>query len=85
MENKDHGKPEACIRIHTYAHAYFRPTYVKVLETMKDKFFCIKTKVKNEYHIIWEPFQTPIFSLYKAIHGSFSKHAEIPKGKHKIH
>jgi len=32
---------------------------------MKDKFFYIKTEVWNESHIIWEPFQTPIFNCIK--------------------
>ena len=59
--------------------------HARVPKTMKDKFFCIKAKVWNESHIVWEPFQSPIFSLYKAIHGTFSKHRENPKGKHKIH
>jgi len=39
----------------------------------------------NESNIIWEPFQTSIFQLYKALHGTFSKHTEIPWEKPKIH
>ena len=42
-------------------------------------------KVWNESHIVWELFQTPFFPLYKALHGIFSKHTEIPLEKHKIH
>ena len=41
---------------------------------MKGKFSALKTEVWNESHIIWEPFQTPIFQLYKALHGIFQKH-----------
>ena len=52
---------------------------------MKDKIFCIQAKVWNESHIIWEPFQTFIFQLYKALHGIFQGHTENPKEKHKIH
>ena len=32
------------------------------------------TRVWNESHIVLEPFQTPFFPLYKALHGTFSKH-----------
>jgi len=92
LKNKDKGNPRACVRIHTYGHAWLSSTYVytgmhmhvKVPETMKDKFFYIKHEFWNEFHIIWEPFQTPIFSLYKDIHSNFSKHIENPKGKYKI-
>ena len=52
---------------------------------MKDKFFYTKAEVWNEFHIVWEPFQTLIFQLYKALHGTFQKHTENLKGKHKIH
>ena len=51
----------------------------------KDKFFTIMTEVWNEYHIVWEPFQTSFFPLYKALHGTFSKHIKNPKEKPKIH
>ena len=59
--------PRACIRIHKYVntcssfayscfmHAYAYTgmrTYIRVLETMKDKFFCIKDGFRNEYHIV---------------------------------
>ena len=45
------------------------------------------TEVWNESHIVWEPFQTPFFPLYKALHGTFSKYTEIlqEKKKSKIH
>ena len=42
-------------------------------------------KVWNESHIVWEQFQTPFFPLYKALHGTFSNHTEIPQEKPKIH
>ena len=41
---------------------------------MKDKFYVLKIKVWNEFHIVEEPFQTPIFQLYKALHGIFQKY-----------
>ena len=42
-------------------------------------------EVRNESHIIWELIQTLFFPLDKALHGTFSKHTEIPWGKPKIH
>ena len=100
MENKAHGNPRACVRIHVYTHACSKPAYIcfmhayaymgmhmhaKVPKTMKDKFFSIKVEVWDESLIVQEPFQTPIFSLYKAIHGTFSKHPQNPMGKCKIY
>ena len=38
--------------------------------------FCIKAKVWNESLIVWEPFQIPIFQLYKALHGIFQGETE---------
>ena len=63
----------ACIRIHAYTRACPQAVYaytglrmhVRVLETMKDKFFSIKYEVWNESHIVWKPFQTPIFNYIK--------------------
>ena len=45
----------------------------------------LETEVWNESLIIWEPFQTPIFQLYKALNGTFSKDRENLKGKPKNH
>ena len=73
----------ACL-MHVYTYTGMR-VHARVQETMKCKLFYIKAKVWNESHIIREPFQTLIFELYKAIHSSFSKHIENPKGKHQIH
>ena len=70
---------DARVRRHEPMHA------ARVLETIKDKFLCINVEVWNEFHIVWEPFQTPIFSLYKAIHGTFSKDTKNPKRKPKIY
>ena len=67
------------VRKHGLAHA------ARVLETYERQVSVLKTKVWNESHIVWESFQTPIFQLYKAIHGTFSKYTENIKGKHKIH
>ena len=52
---------------------------------MKGKFSTLKTKVWNEFHIVWEPFETPIFELYKALHGIFQGYTKNSKGKPKIH
>ena len=61
------------------------PTYIaRVPESYKRQVFCIKAEVWNESHIVWEPFQTPIFQLYKALHGIFQKHTKNSKGKPKI-
>ena len=43
------------------------------------------TEIWKEFHIIWEPFQTPIFQLYKTLYGIFQEHEENPKEKPKIH
>ena len=58
---------------------------IRVLESYERQIFYIKSEVSNESYIIWKPFQTPIFQLYKAIHGIFQKDRKIRKGKHKIH
>ena len=86
LENKRPRKPSAYVcrfdaRVlrHELAHA------TKVRGTIKDQFLYINVEVWNESHIIWEPFQTSIFSLYKALHGIFQKHTENPKGEPKIH
>ena len=41
-------------------------------------------EVWNESHIVWEPFQTPFFPLYKALYGTFSTDRKIPQEKSKI-
>ena len=51
--------------------------HARVQETMKGKYFCIKVGFWNDSHIIWEPFQTPIFQLDKAIHGTFQNTQKI--------
>ena len=43
----------------------------------KDKFSALKTEVWIESHIVWEPFQTPFFQLYKALHGIFQNTNKI--------
>ena len=62
---------DACTRKHKLAHT------CRVSETMKDKFFALKTKVWNESHIVWEPFQTPIFTIDSHTWYLFKKHTEI--------
>ena len=50
---------------------------VRVPETMKAKFFYIKVEVCNEFHIIWELFQTPIFQYKKPYMVSFQNTHKI--------
>ena len=77
--------------LRTQVHAAYTGTSLHTQQRFqrhkKGKFSTLKTKVWNEYesHIVWEPFQTHIFKLYKASHGTFSKHIEIPQEKPKIH
>ena len=59
-------------------------THARVLETMKGKFSALKLRfgmnlTSSGGH------STPIFSITKAIHGTFSRDTENPKGKPKIH
>ena len=50
-----------CMRMQTLCmHMH---THVRVLEIMKGKFFALKFGFWNKSHIVWEPFQTPIFEL----------------------
>ena len=70
-----------------------RPAYVSMdlgtqlgfQKPMNGKFSALKIEVWNESHLIWEPFQTPIFQLYKTLYGIFQEHEENPKEKPKIH
>jgi len=75
-------KAKETLNLHTYTRVCVHrsntcvnkhgPTYVaRVPEVMKGKFFALKTEVWNESHIVWEPFQTLIFQLHKALHGIF--------------
>ena len=68
LENKRPRKPSIYVHRHEPTHT------TRVLKTYKRQVFYINVEVWNKSHIVWEPFQTPIFSLYKAIHGTFSKH-----------
>ena len=47
------------------AHSLCMHTHARVLETIKDKFFCIKVWFWNKLHIIQELFQTQIFFTIK--------------------
>ena len=63
-------------------HAYvgtFLGTKLGFQRHKKGKFSTIIAKVWNESHIVWESFQTPFFPPYKALHGTFSKHIDIPR------
>ena len=86
LENKGQRKPTVCIQ---RPHAAYAGTSLRMQlgfqRHKKRKFLALKTEVWNESHIIQEPFQTPIFQLYKALHGTFSKDRESPKEKSKIH
>ena len=53
----------------------------KVPESYERQVFCIKDEVYNEFHIIWEPFQTPIFQLYKALHEIFQNTTKKSQAK----
>ena len=74
LETKRPRKPSTCVHrfdAHVRRH---KPMHItRVLETMKDRFFCNNFEVWNKSHIVWELFQTPIFSPYKAIRGTFPK------------
>ena len=73
-----------CKPKHVYASTFLH-TQLGFQKHGKDKFFTIMAELWNESHIIWEPFQTLFFPLHKALHGTFSKHKEIPWEKPKIH
>ena len=47
----------------------------------KGKFSAIMAKILNASHLIWEPFQTPFFPLYKALHSTFLKTHRNPTKK----
>ena len=70
--------PQACVCIFLHTQLGFQ-------KHEKDKFSTIMAEVWNESHIDWKPLQTPFFPLYKALHGAFSKHIEIPREKPKIY
>ena len=74
--------------VHGPKHAYastFLHTQLGFRKHGKGKFFAIMAEVWNEFHIVWELFQTPFFPLYKALHGTFSKYTEISWEKPKIY
>ena len=74
LETKRPRKPSTCVHrfdAHVRRH---KPMHItRVLETMKDRFFYNNVEVWNKSHIVWELFQTLIFSPYKAIRGTFPK------------
>ena len=67
MKTLRHVYTDMCMRTHSpdlCTQASCMCTHARVPETMKNKFFfCIKTKVWNESDIVWELFQTLIFSI----------------------
>ena len=65
-----------CVRRHRPAHT------AKVSKTYKMQFFCINVEVWNESHIVEESFQTHVFSIQIAVHGTFSKAHRNPNEKH---
>ena len=72
-----HMHTRICVRrLDVYVCIHGPVCAARVSKTMKNKFFCIKANVWNECHIVWEPFQTPIFQLYKALHGIFQRATE---------
>ena len=85
MENKRLRKPRPAYAglMHACRH---EPAHIaRVSKTYERQVFCINVEIWNESHIDWELFQTLIFSPYKAINGTFSKHTENPKGKPKFY
>ena len=74
------------IDLHMHAYAYTSMhTHVKVPETMKDKSSTLKLRFEMN-PTSFGSRSKPLFSqLYKAIHDTFSKNIENPKGNHKIH
>ena len=49
-----------------FLHAYAGPIlcmHSEFLKPKQGKSFCIYVEVWNESHILWESFQTPIFTL----------------------
>ena len=74
LEDKSQRKPMICICRHKLAFAGISlHSQLGFQRHKKNKLFALKTEVWNEFHIIWEPFQTPIFQLYKALYGTFSR------------
>ena len=72
-----HMHTRVCVRRLDICVCIHEPVYAaRVSKTMKNKFFWIKADVWNKSHIVWEPFQTPIFQLYKALHGIFQRATE---------
>jgi len=69
--NKGQRKPSACIRRHEPTYAALKLAYASTSlctqvgfhKPIKDKFSVLKIEVWNESHIVWEPFQTPIFII----------------------
>ena len=73
---------------HGPKHAYVGPLLCMQLEFQKHKkckLSAIMVEVWNESNIIWEQFQTSFFPLYKALHGTFSKHTNATKKKEHPH
>ena len=73
-----------CEPKHAYASKFLH-TQLGFHKHKKNKFSTITVEVWNESHIVWESFRTPFFPLYKTLHGTFSKHTEIPRKNPKIH
>ena len=75
---KTHGlrtQAQTCIcRPHTVYAGTILLTQLGFQRYKKCKFSTLKTEVWNKSHIVWELFQTSIFQLYKALHGTFSRH-----------
>ena len=73
-----------CEPMHVYAGTFLH-TQLGFQKYKKCKFSAIIAQVWNKSYIVWEPLQTPFFSLYKALHSTFSKYIAIPWKKPKIH
>ena len=70
LENKAKEALDMCTQESTYMRSHNACTRrhnpacaCRVQETKQGKFSALKIEIWNESHIVWEPFQTPIFTI----------------------
>ena len=93
LESKRLRKPLAYVRRPELVcvglmHAYASTNLCMQLgfqKPMKNKYFALMLTFGTNLTTSGSHYKPHIFSLYKAKHGTFSKHIETPKGKSKIH
>ena len=79
METLERMHAYMCMHMHTQAmhmHAQCMCTHTHSTRNYVRKAFSALNLDSNEFHIVWELPQTPIFQLYKVIKGTFSKEDE---------